>query len=80
METLVSNAKHMPAPGDDTERASPCQIECQPQKNAIVSCVQSIRDGGSSDCMKEVVEEWTHCCASANMKAELETKVEAPSS
>jgi hypothetical protein len=77
IETLVENAQYMPQGPHDTATAtpSPCEIHCQPQQTALVSCMNAIRDakeqGGHGDggekgvnsCLMTTVAAWTECCS-----------------
>mmetsp|Transcript_318 Transcript_318/g.373 ORF Transcript_318/g.373 Transcript_318/m.373 type:complete len:82 (-) Transcript_318:259-504(-) len=73
MENLVENAKFVSAAEKGTNK---CETECKVQQDAIVTCMNSIREqmenGSNSDdkevtsCLSPVVAAWTECCSKAN--------------
>jgi hypothetical protein len=70
---LVDNAKFVAkgAEGDDDGSPSPtpCQLQCIPQQEILVKCVNNIRDNNDGDksCLTPALSAWTTCCAAANM-------------
>lgn len=81
METLVENAKYMPSQQQKGDaQPSACELKCQTQQAALVSCMKSIRQSqsqsqpsleGSVDtnakaCLAPSIAAWTDCCAKAN--------------
>ena len=81
IETLTDDSNHITS--DDvrtqTDEPSTCEIECQLQQAALVTCMESIRQHQQSDeessngninkCLGPAVASWTECCANANSKA-----------
>ncbi len=73
MENLVENAKFMSAADEGNNK---CETECKVQQDAIVTCMNSIREQRESDsnsnekeitsCLSPVVSAWTECCSKAN--------------
>ena len=66
MSTLVENARYI-GDASSNEKPSACQLECVPQQSALVACVESIRGSGDTSCMAAAVQQWSKCCADANM-------------
>lgn len=77
-DTLVENAKYMPADevnngNPQKEESSACELKCKEQQAALVSCMESIRQGNEENqqsvnkqCLLPSVAAWTDCCSKAN--------------
>eukprot|EP00978_Attheya_sp_CCMP212_P008170 scaffold19088_cov53-Attheya_sp.AAC.4 len=66
-DTLVANDKYMNIP----EEPSPCELECKVQQEAVVACVNGIREqveGHDRTCLSQTTAAWTSCCANANTR------------
>jgi hypothetical protein len=70
MDLLAQNASFMPK--DGSEKQSACQLQCMPQQQALVACVESIRESGNKSCLHNAVHVWTKCCTEANMATDAE--------
>ena len=74
IETLVENSKYINQ-GQEADGPSACETQCKSQQDALISCMDSIRDakenGSSTDekanaCLAPSVASWTACCSKAN--------------
>jgi hypothetical protein len=80
IDTLVENAKYMPSPEDANAGKEPsaCELKCQAQQAALVSCMETIRQqneesdsssaksNDANKCLAPSVAAWTDCCSKAN--------------
>mmetsp|Transcript_12129 Transcript_12129/g.14104 ORF Transcript_12129/g.14104 Transcript_12129/m.14104 type:complete len:89 (-) Transcript_12129:733-999(-) len=78
-DTLVENAKYMPAPQDsESKEPSGCEVHCQTEQKSLVSCINTLRDKNAEDdndvkssenqCLPSAVATWTQCCTEANSR------------
>mmetsp|Transcript_17900 Transcript_17900/g.26809 ORF Transcript_17900/g.26809 Transcript_17900/m.26809 type:complete len:93 (-) Transcript_17900:467-745(-) len=82
IETLVDKSNDLSPHGaiDETKEPSACELKCQAEQAALVSCMESLRQqqqrqnqneegssiGSGNQCLGPAVTSWTECCASAN--------------
>jgi len=71
---ILSNIKnkvdYMDSPTNPDGTPSPCALQCMAQQQALVDCINEIRDDLNNDktkkCLEPSLGAWTTCCSEAN--------------